>query len=52
MTKKVSTNLNIFRAKKDFNMKQKAFFITFECLSLKQIKPNFLEGESPNLSTS
>ena len=30
-------------------MKSKAFFIVFEGLSLKQIKKNFLEGESPTL---
>ena len=31
-------------------MKQKAFFIIFEGLSLRQIKKNFLEGESPTLT--
>ena len=30
-------------------MKQKAFFIIFIGLSLKQLKKNFLEGESPTL---
>ena len=30
-------------------MKQKAFFIIFEGLSLKQIKSIFLKGESPTL---
>ena len=32
--------------KKAFKMKQKAFFIIFKGLSLKQIKQIFLEGES------
>ena len=32
-------------------MKQKAFFIIFEELSLKQIKKLFLQGESPTLRT-
>ena len=32
-------------------MKQKAFFIIFEGLSLKQIKQTFLEGESPTLKS-
>ena len=31
------------------SMKQKAFFITFKGLSIKQIEQNFLEGESPTL---
>ena len=30
-------------------MKQKAFFIIFEGLSLKQMNKNFLGGESPTL---
>ena len=30
-------------------MKSKGFFITFKELSLKQIKPTILEGESPTL---
>ena len=36
--------------KKAFKMKQKAFFITFEGLSLKQIRIFFLEGESSTLT--
>ena len=53
-------NLNIVRTKRAFKMKQKAFFITFKGLSLKQIKPSLnelkqikptiLEGESPTLT--
>ena len=53
-------NLNIVRTKRAFKMKQKAFFITFKELSLKQIKPSLnklkqikptiLEGESPTLT--
>ena len=31
-------------------MKKKTFFITFKGLSLKQIKPVFLEGGSPTLT--
>ena len=31
-------------------MKERAFFTIFEGLPLKQIKKNFLEGESPTLS--
>ena len=42
-------NLNILRTKTAFNMKSKGFFITFKELSLKQIKPAILEGESPML---
>ena len=33
-------------------MKQKAFFITFEGLSMKQITQIFLEGEIPTLILS
>ena len=36
--------------KKAFSLKEKAFLITFEGLSLKQIKTSFLEGESPTLN--
>ena len=32
-------------------MKQKAFFIIFKGLSLKQIMPAFLKGQSPTLIT-
>ena len=30
-------------------MKQKAFFTIFKGVSMKQISPNFLEGERPTL---
>ena len=36
--------------KRSSKMKQKAFFIIFKGLLLKQIKQIFLEGESPILS--
>ena len=42
-------NVIISREKKPFNMKQKAYFIVFKGLSLKQIKLTFLKGESPVL---
>ena len=38
--------------KRTFKMKEKAFFIIFERLSLKQIIKIFLEGESPTLNMS
>ena len=41
--------LNILRTKKAFKMKQKAFFIIFKALSMKQITV-FLKGESPTLN--
>ena len=34
---------------KKLKMKQKAFFTTFKGFPLKQIKPTFLEDESPTL---
>ena len=47
-TQKVNTkNLNILRTKRAFKIKQKAFFIIFEGLSLKQIRKKKLEGDSP-----
>ena len=42
-------NINILRTKRAFTMEQKAFFIIFEGLSLKQIK-KISEGESPTLT--
>ena len=39
----------ILRTKRAFKMKEKASFIIFEGLSLKQINKVFLEGESPTL---
>ena len=40
----------MLRMKKDFKMKQKAFFIIFKELSLTLIKQLSLEGESPTLN--
>ena len=40
---------NISRTKRVVNMKEKAFFIIFKGLSMKEIKKTFLEGESPTL---
>ena len=37
------------RTKRAFKMKQKAFFINFKGLSVKQIAQIFSEGESPTL---
>ena len=34
------------RMKRTFKMKQKALFVIFKALSMKQIKPTFLEVES------
>ena len=45
-TKRQDKNSNIFRTKRVFKMKQKAFFIIFTELSLKQIKQFVFEGES------
>ena len=42
-------NLSISRTKRAFKLGQKAFFIIFKGLSLKQIKSNFLVGEGPTL---
>ena len=39
-------NLNILRTKRDFRIKQKAFFIIFKVLSLKQMKRFFGRWES------
>ena len=50
MTKNQDKSLNILRTKKAFQINQKAFFIIFKGLSLKQIKHFFLEGESLTLS--
>ena len=47
--KKQAKVLNILWTKIAFNMKQKAFFIIFKGLSLNQIKPAFLKGQSPTL---
>ena len=41
---------NILRIKSAFKMKYKVFLIIFEGLSLKQIKSNFFEDESPTLN--
>ena len=49
MTKSQDENLNILRKKRAFKRNEKAFFINFKGLSLKQIKQIFLEGESPTL---
>ena len=46
MPKKQDKKLNILRTKRAFKMKQKAFFVIFEGLSLKQITKYFLEGKS------
>ena len=42
MTKEVSKNFNNLKMKIALKLKQKAFFIIFKWLLLKQIKPNFL----------
>ena len=39
-----------FKYLRAFKVKQEAFFIIFQGLSLKQIKPTFLEGESLDLN--
>ena len=44
-------NLNILRTKKVFKMKQKAFFINFEGLSLKQIKKNLFGRWESNVNS-
>ena len=46
MTKKSWQNVNILRTERTFKMKQKAFFIIFNGISIKQITQIFLEGES------
>ena len=38
--------------KRAFKIKKEAFFITFDGLSLKQMKKKNLEGESPTLLSS
>ena len=48
MPKKSRQKFKYLENEKAFNMKEKAFFIIFEGLSLKQIK-KIMEGESPNL---
>ena len=45
MTKNSEKKLNILRMKRAFKMKQKAFFIIFKGLSLKEIKQSSLEGD-------
>ena len=47
-TKCQDKNLNILRTNRAFKIKQNAFFIVFEALSLKKIF-FFSEGESPTL---
>ena len=47
-TKCQDKNLNILRTNRAFKIKQNAFFIVFEALSLKTIF-FFSEGESPTL---
>ena len=44
--------LYIWRAKKAFKVKQKAAFIIFKELSLKQIKQSLLERETPTLNNN
>ena len=46
----LDNNLNILRTKGAFKMKYKALFINFKEISLKQIRPTSLEGESLSLS--
>ena len=41
--------LEILRRERAFKMKEKAYFIIFEGLSLKEMKKLFLVGESPTL---
>ena len=48
--KRQGKNVNILRMKRDYKMKWKALSITFQELSLKQVKPNILEGEGLNLN--
>ena len=47
MAKNSRQDLNILRTNRAFKTKQKAFFIIFKGLSLKQVKQIILEGESP-----
>ena len=49
MTKSLDKNFGIFRTKRAFKLRQKAFFIIFKGISIKQIKQMFLEGETPTL---
>ena len=49
MTSQIFSEKNLVN-RKAFKMKQKAFFIIFKGLSLKQIKIFFFKGESPALS--
>ena len=42
-------NVNILRTKRAVKMKERTLFLIFKGLSLKQIKPTSLEGESPTL---
>ena len=46
MIKNQDKNLNILRMKRAFMIKQKAFFVIFKGLLLKQIKQIFYKGES------
>ena len=46
MTKKSRQKFKYIENEKRFKLKQKAFFIIFKGLSLKQIKQVFLEGKS------
>ena len=48
-SKRRGKNLNILRMERAFKMKKKSCFLICKGLSLKQIKPTFLKGESPTL---
>ena len=50
MARKIKTKIWISQEQKEHLIwDKKAFFIVFKELSLKQIKPTFLKGESPVL---
>ena len=50
MPKKSRQKFKYLENEKSFKDEMKAFFIIFEGLSLKQIKKNLLESESPTLN--
>ena len=50
LPKSYDENLNILRTISALTVKQQAFFIIIKELSLKQIKPTFLEGGSQTLN--
>ena len=52
MSKIVRTKLKYLKNEKSFQGKQKALFIIFERLYLKQIQQTFLEGEGMTFGTS